>query len=198
MKNYLVRIIVFFLFVFMLFGCERTSYDGYLYIVSRNSKSKEGDLVLKFNTTNNHISHIGIAFSNTKNSLVYNVSYNSMNSFGSSLIKEKINSFWSSPNKKDNRIWSLPVSREEYEKVKNHIKVLEKEKIHFDFNPNTSKGMYCSEFVYNALISANTKRFAINPNYRKLRGYERLIIGNDNLSYYPADFFIKYKRINEL
>ncbi|WP_024769306.1 hypothetical protein [Aquimarina macrocephali] len=198
MKIYLVKIAAFFLLTLMLLSCDRTNYDGHLYIVSRNSKSKEGNLVLKYNSTPNDISHIGITFSKDIDAYVYNVSYDSINGFGSSLIKERIDFFWSSPNNKDNRIWSLPISKEEYERLKEYIKKLEKEKIHFDFDPKTNLGLYCSEFVYNALVFANNKKFTVKPIGKKLKGYERLITNEEYLSYYPADFFLEYLKIKEL
>ncbi|WP_109853025.1 hypothetical protein [Aquimarina sp. AU58] len=198
MKFSLINISAFFLITFMLFSCDNISYDGCIYIVSRNSKSKEGDLVLKYNSTSNNISHIGIALSKGVDAYVYNVSYDSINSFGSSLIKEKLDLFWSSPNKEDNRIWSLPVSKEDFKKAKTYIRKLENEKISFDFNSKTDLGLYCSEFVLNVLLYANDKKFQVKPISKKLKGYERLITNEEYLSYYPADFFLEYLKIKEL
>jgi len=197
MKFPLFKLSAILLLMCIVFGCDQSNYDGYIYIVSRNSKSKEGDLVLKYNSTKNNISHIGIALNKSKNSFIYHISYDKINSMNSSLLKENYSDFWSSPDKKDNRIWALPVSLEEFQEIKDHINTLQKETIYFDLNPNTKLGLYCSEFVYNVLIKVSN-RFTVNPIHKRLRRYERLIVGEDNLTYYPADFFIGYKNINEL
>jgi len=119
MKLRVFNLIRFFTLLALLLLCSCESSDYSIYILSRNSQSKEGNLVLKYNLFAEDISHIGIAFDNKPNSLVYNISYDKKNHSGSSLIKEKIVDFWSSPQSKDNKIWVLSVTKKELRKAKN-------------------------------------------------------------------------------
>ncbi|SRR5690554_108362 len=183
------------LMLFFLYGCESSDY---IYILSRNSQSKEGNLVLKYNLFSENISHIGIAFDNNPDSFVYHVSYDKKNHLGSSLLKEKFTDFWSSPQSEDNRIWALPISKKELKNAKKYIYNLEKETIKFDFDPKTDLGLYCSEFVYNVLKNSNSRRFQTNSVCKELKGYQKIIAGENYLCYYPADFFLVYKDIKEL
>ena len=78
----------------LLTGCENSDgFDGHLYIVSRNTDSKEGNLVLKYNLSDTKISHVGIAFNTDKNTPVYNIGYGVVNEANSALLKEKVGVF---------------------------------------------------------------------------------------------------------
>lgn len=176
-------------------GCANNDeFDGHLYIVSRNTDSKEGNLVLKYNLSDIKISHIGVAFSTDKDAPVYNVSYGEVNEANSALLKETLSDFWISPNPEDNRFWEFTISKEEYKRAKKYIESQEKETIYFDFSPDTELGMYCSEFVYTVLNKANSERFKSEPTCEKMKGFERMATNEDYLCYHPADFFLAYKQ----
>ena len=198
MKLRVFNLIRFFTLLALLLLCSCESSDYNIYILCRNSQSKEGNLVLKYNLFAEDISHIGIAFDNNPNSIVYNISYDKKNHSGSSLIKEKIVDFWSSHQSKDNKIWALSVTKKELRKAKKYIHKLEKETISFDFSSKTDLGLYCSEFVYNVLKNSNYDRFQVKPVCKELKGYERIIAKENYLCYYSADFFLVYTDIKEI
>lgn len=153
---------------------------------------------MKFNEDNSSkVSHIGIALSNTKKSLVYNISYDKKNKKNSSLIEETFTSFWNSVDNSDNKLWKIKVSRKEYHKIKKYIESLENEHIFFDLDSSTSNGLYCSEFVYSALIHSGNTKFILKKKEKKLVGISRIIVGKDIFQYYPADFFLNYDFIQK-
>lgn len=195
MKTNLLLWIIAIVLLPLLTGCENNDgFDGHLYIVSRNTDSKEGNLVLKYNLSDIKISHIGVAFSTDKNAPVYNVSYGEVNEANSALLKETLTEFWISPNPEDNRFWEFPISKEEYKRAKRYIENQEKKTIYFDFSPDTALGMYCSEFVYTVLKEANSERFKSEPTCEEMKGFERMATNEDYLCYHPADFFLAYKQ----
>lgn len=190
-----IAIILFFPFVFL--SCKEKNKDNFVYILARNSQTKEGDIVQKYNSFNSNISHIGIALENTNSeSIVYNVSYDNKNQKNSSLIKESFADFWNSKNLTDNKLWKIYVSRQEFEKIRYYIDSLEKQTIFFDLDSTTSNGLYCSEFVYNVLYYCSD-RFQLIKKQKRLNGIARIIAGCDTLKYYPADFFLTYKDLLE-
>ncbi len=197
MKNVLTTLFLISVLCTLLICCQKDAdFDGHIYIVSRNSESKEGDLVLKYNQTDIKISHIGISFSkDPENAKVYNVSYDSKNEHNSALLRQNLNEFWISPDPADNKIWELNLTETEYEKAKSYIKSFEAKEVFFDFAIETELGMYCSEFVYGVLIHANLDKFKKQPLHKKMKGFERLLTNVDDLYYYPADFFLSYKPI---
>lgn len=193
------QVIILFSFVSLVFSfLQEKTNDSFIYILSRNSNTKEGNLVLKYNNHNLNISHIGIALSNTEKSFVYNISYNSKNKYNSSLLKESFNSFWNSKNCIDNKIWKIKISTKEHVRIKKYIENLEKKKLFFDLDSTTNNGLYCSEFVYNALNSSGNSKFILIKKNKKMSGISKIIVGNDVLNYYPADFFLDYKFIQEI
>lgn len=194
MKNILTYLFLIIVLFPLLISCQKdTNFDGHIYIVSRNSESKEGNLVLKYNQTDIKISHIGISFSkDPENAKVYNVSYDSKNKLNSALLLESLSEFWISPDPADNKMWELSLTETEYEKAKSYIKSLEAKEVFFDFATETELGMYCSEFVYGVLTHANLDKFKKQPLHKKMKGFERLLTNVDDLYYYPADFFLDY------
>ncbi|MFC6269404.1 hypothetical protein [Frigoriflavimonas asaccharolytica] len=187
-----MKILFSFICILCLFSCSQEK-EKYIYILSRYSQSKEGDLVLKFNNNNLKISHIGLSLDNTIDSRIYNISYNEKNSEGSSLLQENRKKFWNSPDVKDNRIWKLKVSATEYNKIKIRLDSMTQVKYYFDLNPKTFNGLYCSEFVYQVLENANHLKFNQNKKCVKLNVIERIFVQDSTLCYYAADFFLKYQ-----
>lgn len=175
-----------------MFSCSQEK-EKYIYILSRYSQSKEGDLVLKFNNSNLKISHIGLSFDNTIDARVFNISYNEKNSAGSSLLQENRKNFWNSPNIKDNRIWRIKVNTSEYKEIQKSIDSMTQIKYFFDLDTTTANGLYCSEFVYQVLDNANHLKFNQKKKCVKLNVIERMFVQDSILCYYPADFFLKYQ-----
>jgi hypothetical protein len=184
---------LFLLFISILLGACQQNEDYAVYILTRNSQSKQGDLVLKFNQFKSEISHIGLALENDRNSKVYHISYDKANDKGSSLLVEDFKTFWNSPNSYHNTLWKMNISKSEYLKIKNRIKQLESELLFFDLDSTTENGYYCSEFIYKILTISDAK-YQIEKTKAKLEGLERLIAGQEELHYYPADFFLNYKK----
>ncbi|MDO4728084.1 MAG: hypothetical protein Q4B43_03650 [Bacteroidota bacterium] len=170
------------------FSCEENK-DFFIYILSRNSESKEGNMVLEYNYTNQPISHIGIALDKV---YVYSMDYNKTNKQNSSLIKERYEAFWNSKNPANNKLWRIRTTQEEYQKIQQYIDSLEKQKLFYDLAPDTSDGLYCSELVYLALNRANPSKFKQNKISKKLKGIAKILVGSETISYYPADFFLNY------
>lgn len=178
-------------------SCRRTN-DNFIYILSRNSITKEGNMVLQYNLTKTNISHIGLTLTYPKNNtMVYNISYDSLNNNSSSLIAQNVKSFWNSVNPNDNKFWKLSISENEMIRIRYFIDSLQNEKIFFDLDSTTSNGLYCSEFVYNSLVYAN-KKFSLPKTIKPIKGIAKYFVKFDTLKYFPADFFLQYKEITEL
>ncbi|MDC6362432.1 MULTISPECIES: hypothetical protein [Flavobacteriaceae] len=192
------KALLFGLLLFSFFGCTKKDFEGKIYIVARNSDSKEGNLVLKYNRHKEKISHIGIAFQSSMDAKVYHISYDSLNHRNSSLIEEKLSDFWNSPNPIDNSAWSIDIGQEEYVRARVFIDYIQDMRIHFDFNPNTKNGLYCSEFVYRALMYANPNKFATEPKCKKLNPFEQMIVGIDSMCFYSTDFFLDLPGIEKV
>lgn len=178
--------------MFLLCSCLKKEEQNFIYIAARNSMSKEGDIVLKYNSFSQNISHIGIALDQSTDSKVWNVSYDEKDSRGSSLLSETFSEFFTSPKKEDNQIWKIPVTKKEHKKIEKFLKETEKKKIHFDFDESTDNGYYCSEFVFNALQSSGNKKFEFSKKCAPTTGIARAIIGAKELCYLPADFFLTF------
>lgn len=206
----------FYLFGALLFSClsescveqEKTAfeqintsqYSGYLYLCTRATESKEGRLVMKYNNSEEKISHIGIAFSLSEEGAIYNMYYDQKRQLSNDLVKETNSQFFISEQAQNNKIWAIPLTEEEYKKALDYLNTVNKKQVQFDFKIDTSNDteLYCSELVYNVLIAANANRFALNTSKRKLKQLASLIMKKDEVIYYPVDFFLSYQDLTPI
>ncbi len=170
-------------------------YSGYLYLCTRATELKEGRLVMRYNTSKEEMSHIGIAFSLSGERVIYNMYYDKKQEYSNDLMKESTSQFFTSDQAQNNKIWAIPVSEEEYKNAFDYLNTVNKKTVQFDFKIDTTNDteMYCSELVYNVLVAANAKRFALKTSNRKLKKLESLIMRKDEVNYYPVDFFLSYE-----
>lgn len=172
-------------------------YSGYLYLCTRATESKEGRLVMRYNNSEEEVSHIGIAFSLSEEGAIYNMHYDKKHQYSNDLMKENNTQFFISDQDQNNKIWAIPVSEEEFKNAFDYITSVNQKKVQFDFKIDSSNDaeMYCSELVYNVLIAANPKRFSLNTSKKKLKKLESLIMKKGEVIYYPVDFFLSYQDI---
>lgn len=190
-------ICVYLLLVIFITSCNDNSQrNQYLYVVSRNTGTKEGRLVLEYNQFTVPISHIGIAFSRRRDALIYHVLFDDADSAGTHLKATSFEQFWNSPIQSDNRLWQIPVTSAEFKKSVAYVDSISKQKIYYDFDTLTHNGMYCSEFVYNIIKAADKSRFTVARHCVELEGMPKLLLGKGCFCYYPADFFLQYNPIH--
>ncbi|MEM9822916.1 MAG: hypothetical protein AAF985_17685 [Bacteroidota bacterium] len=174
---------------------DQPRYSGYLYLCTRSTESKEGRLVRRYNHRETEMSHIGLAFSLSEEGAIYNMYYDRNHQRANDLVREDKRQFFISDLDQNNRVWAIAISEEEHKSAVRYLNSVYKKGVQFDFkiDSNNDEEMYCSELVYNILIAANEKRFALKRSQRKLKKLEALIMKKEAVDYYPVDFFLAYQ-----
>ena len=149
---------------------------------------------MRYNNSEQEVSHIGIAFSLPEEGEIYNMYYDKKHQLSNDLVKENNQQFFVSDQAQNNKIWAIPVTKEEYENALHYLNAAHQRSVQFDFEIDTTNDeeLYCSELVYNILVAANAKRFALETSTSKLKKLEYLIMKKEEVSYYPVDFFLSY------
>jgi hypothetical protein len=170
MKIYLIILILFSSNIFCQNIDLKLLKENSIYFVSRSTKLKSSIIANKFNIKDDLITHTGIGFKFKDDGFkIYNVSNSKKNLKKSSLIKESLVEYISEDEVTYYSIWKLELSIEEVNLVLKTIDTFYssfKVKFDYDFNLDTNKELYCSEFIYKLLKRNKIHIKHLNPTQK--------------------------------
>ena len=182
------------LFCFLLFySCSKVNElkldKNKTYLVFRDSESKEGFFVKKFNISNTDVTHVGFLFFNNQTWKVYHaIDVKDKNC----VVVEDYNNF-SIKNDKELKIRILEIKDfDKKELLNNKLDSIYKLNLKFDFtfSENKANSTYCSKFVCDLLNSVDSK-YQFRLTTKPLNNLESSYLKKDTLNYYPVDLFFK-------
>lgn len=175
-----------------------------IYIVARSTIFKTKIIAEDFNLIDKKITHIGLGILENDSLTVYHISSEMNNDESSSLVSEGFNSFAYCNDVTYVSIWSSKLGKRSLSSLKRYISTLKQSFINFDNSfslslSNDDRSLYCSEFVYKALLETGKKKFLFKPVSKKLNDIYQKFLQRDTLEYIPVDFFqtLGFKKVYE-
>jgi hypothetical protein len=189
--------IAFFMCLFCLSTQGQKLDENSIYFVGRGTLSKKELIGDRFNLIDKELTHLGLGLVTNDTLYVYNVSSDKKQN-NSSLIVEKIADFKNVNDIFYFGIWQYKCSKKDVEKVRNEIAAISKQAITFDrkFALADDNKLYCSEFVFK--IASCLEGLYFKPTVKELNKIEKQILGVEDLTYIPVDFFLSDTRITKL
>ncbi|UOK43740.1 MULTISPECIES: YiiX/YebB-like N1pC/P60 family cysteine hydrolase [Flavobacterium] len=167
-----------------------------VYFIFRDSESKEGFFVKKFNLGNLNVTHVGF--------LVYTGNswkvFHAINKKGNCVEQIEFLDFCSADEKKLN-LRFLEISDFRSKKLLvSTIDSFKNRNLDFDysFSCNNDKSIYCSRFVCEVLKSIDSVKYGFKLHRKKLNNIESSFLQKEILYYYPVDIFIFDKRFKSI
>lgn len=197
MNNLKIVLIIFFTLILISCGndkLEKQLEKDKVYLVFRDSQSKEGYFAKKFNDDiNSKVSHVGILFYR-KNWLVLHAD----NLKGNCIQIIPITKFKSDDNElnlKILEILDIKANKFFFNQIDSFAK-LEK-KFDLSFSKFSRSKTYCSRFVADFLQDYDTT-FSFKFSKRHLNNIESAYLKLDTLEYYPVDMFFMHPRFKNI
>ncbi len=169
-----------------------------LYFVLRGSETKMGGYARQYNRYDSKASHIALGiFSDSI--ILYHVNTGKKEAF----IKENLSDFIFSEKEEYDylAIWKVKgVTASDLRTIKERIDHLDSINIRFDykFDLQNDNKLYCSEFVYKALLGITPNLFENSIYTKEVPMDHRFFLKKDTITYIPLDFFVRQKRLVEL
>lgn len=194
-------------FLLLLFSINSTAQNviknlkfrqNTIYVFCRGTKTKSGLIAGKFNVKDRLITHIGIGFVENDVLKIYNVI--DCDSSKTALITDNLKSFVCDKAYYLS-IWKCKNNLQEFLRLKEACYKQSRPKVYFDYSFNLNdndNNLYCSEFCYRMLKTANSVKFNFYPHKKKLESFYRAVLRREELLYYPVDFFQSNKNFTKI
>ena len=183
----------------MLIGCQQaekvpipevSDLDG-IYLVYRGTHSKQGLIASSYNLSNPHVSHVGILLECQGHRKVYHVIDRHKST--SALVSDHLRDFLTTEASLFHAsLWKVTLTDSIFmQRLCGFVDQLRRQGVRFDysFSENDSTSLYCSEFVYHALVQADSCAFQLPLKRVQLPPVHAQFVQSDSLFYYPVDVF---------
>jgi hypothetical protein len=207
-----MRVILVFCFFFFLFArCNKTETDKFteviqdldqqkIYVVFRETDSKNGIVSKNYNVTSSTMTHVGIGFFDPKKKFkVYHIDLNAKDkdTKKNDIIISPITEFFNPTDCEvlGGEVWEYNKNyrKEKFVTINNYIDSMSLKtniKFDIDFDYEDSNKLYCSE-----LVSKFLEKFSsYKPHLitKKVNNLQRLYLKKDSIKYVPVDYFMQF------
>ncbi|HSD13308.1 MAG TPA: hypothetical protein VLB74_01530, partial [Flavobacterium sp.] len=167
------------------------------YLVFRESDSKEGFFVKKFNLGNSKVTHVGFLIYNEMSWKVFHA----INKNGNCIEQIEFDDFCDSGKRKLHLEFLEILDFNSKTKLVSKIDSIKKCNLKFDysFSNTATKSIYCSRFVCKILEATDSDKYHFDLREKKLNAIESSFLNKERLLYYPVDIFLfdrRFKRIH--
>lgn len=164
--------------------------DG-IYLVYRGTHSKQGLIASRYNLRNPKVSHVGILMECEGYKKVYHVMDRQQGN--NALVSEDLYQFFATEgNLFHASLWKVDIANANgLQRLCSFVDRLQRQGVRFDysFSENDPTSLYCSEFVYQVLVQADSCVFQLPLRPVKLPPLHAQFVQSDSLYYYPVDVF---------
>lgn len=198
--------ILYYFLIFIIFSCtgkkeSNTYIEGDLnknriFLVFRETNSKNGFLAKEYNMTSSSVTHIGLGFFDDNKFKIINIDNINQKDRENDILISSLDDFFNLKNYEviSGEIWEYhkDLKSEQIKRIARDIDSLyTKSNIRFDtkIDYNESEKMYCSELVSKLLDNFLEDDYKVELQKKKLAPVHRFYLRKDTIEYIPVDYF---------